>query len=325
MNNSLAVTNRPVNFDDIAGQSHWISSIKARVLKNKLPPVFIMAGPSGTGKTTTGLVLAKALVCLNRDDKTYNPCNSCEGCLSVDQGSGPNYMYLDGSGSDLANIVREDLKLMVSTAPIAGARYKVCLIDEFQAFSGAAKATLLTLFEDVNTKSVIICTTTDPEKIHEALRDRSYEISFRPISLNDQLNCIYKSNSKLTNYEDEMEQLATASKGSMRKLWALIERCDGDFTQETIDLVIGKGSKKSRVEFINYCLAGKSKMAKAIWDNWEEQGLNTDLVSQEILNDLVDLTDESKPELYKALRLLSATLVNRPELFKSMALSLYSG
>lgn len=325
MNNSLAVTHRPTTFDTIAGQQHWIEALKTRVLKNKLPPVFILAGPSGTGKTTTGLVLAKSLVCLTREDNKYNPCNNCAGCRSVDNSSGANYMYLDGSGTDLANTIRDNLKLMVSTAPVAGARFKVCLIDEFQAFSAAAKSTLLTLFEDVNTKSVIICTTTDPEKIHEALRDRSYEISFRPLTIEEQLNSIYTSNVLLSNYEEEMHQLAKASKGSLRKLWALIDRCDGDFSQSTIDLVIGKGSKQSRLDFINYCLTGKPKMALAVWENWEAQGLNLDNVSQEILEDMIELTDETKPQMFKHIRLLSATLVNRPELFKIMALSLYNG
>lgn len=322
MNKALANLNRPKSFDDIAGQTHWIRAITKRIQEDRLPPVFIFAGPSGTGKTTTGLLVAKSLVCTKRQD--YNPCNACAGCLSIEAGAGPNYIYLDGSGTDLANIVREDVKQMVSSVPVSGSKYRVCLIDEFQAFSSAAKSTLLTLFEDLSSKAVIICTTTDPDKIHEALRDRSYEVSFRPISEPDQVSSILSYRPDLISHKLGLEKLAKFSEGSQRKLWALIDKCEGDFTDETIYLVTGLGNPQERLELIDACFSKDFKTIHTLWSKWQLAGLNLELVSQQIVTDLCDLLVifPERDHYIKAIKTLSGCLINKPEIFKQMLFTL---
>jgi len=51
---------RPKTFEDIVGQDHVIKRIKAFVEKKALPHL-LFAGPAGTGKTTTALVIARKL------------------------------------------------------------------------------------------------------------------------------------------------------------------------------------------------------------------------------------------------------------------------
>lgn len=245
----------------------------------------------------------------------------CVGCRSVDTGNGAtNYMYMDGGGGDLAKQVREDLVDLVSTGPVGGkARYKCCIIDEFQAFNHTAKSALLGIFEELNPRAVIICTTTDLETIHEALRDRAYEINFAPISPEEQVKGVLRFKPELEPYSDVLNILAKKSKGTQRRLWSILDRLDGDFSPESIALVTGGTTKSKRTKIISLAFARNFKGVNDLWSSWVSQGINMTVMMEDLLEDLCNLAAENPNDVKytRAIKALSqASILNKPEVFK---------
>lgn len=315
--NTLANLFRPKKFEDILGQSIWIDKLSKRVSENRLPPVIIIGGPSGTGKTTTARLIAKSCVCLNRPDGESNPCNQCEGCKSVDTGGGDtNYMFLDGASGDLANSVRADLVPTMQARPSMGARYRCCIIDEFQAFNHVAKSILLTLFEELPSSSKIVCTTTDVETIHEALRDRSYEISFAPIPAEEQVRGILNAQPDLEKHSNIIKLLADHSGGTQRRLWTMIDKLDGDFTEQTVQAICGVGRPSERLSILNAAINRDFTTLESIWSSWAKKGLNLSSIGDLLINDLckMSLGDPTNITYTRAIKILDrACIVGKPD------------
>ena len=69
---SLDTKYRPKNYDDVLGQSNTIKTLKGFV-KNDAgwKQSYLFAGAFGSGKTTLGRILARALLCENTIDPRY--------------------------------------------------------------------------------------------------------------------------------------------------------------------------------------------------------------------------------------------------------------
>jgi DNA polymerase-3 subunit gamma/tau len=316
---------RPQVFEDVLGQSIWVPKLAKRIAEDRLPSVIIIGGPSGTGKTTTAKIVAKSLVCMVRQNGEHNPCNACDGCRSVDDGSGMNFMFMDGGMGDLADLVRNDLKTTMEYAPAMGSRYKACIIDEFQAFSGAAKSALLVIFEELSSRSVIICTTTDVKSIHEALRDRAYEIDFGPIPVEDQVKGVLKFEPELEDYLEEITFLAKNSGGTQRRLWSMIDRLDGDFSKETLNAVIGGCDESERLDILHSAFKRDFARVDRIWSSWLKKGHDVTGIGEQLLEDLCKLSIKSPNNIQytKGLKILSqAAVLGKPEMFRRSLLML---
>lgn len=319
-NGTLANEYRPDRFDDVLGQSIWVKKLAKRLAENRVPRVILIGGPSGTGKTTTARLVAKSAVCTVRLNGEADPCNSCTECKSVDQGGGGmNYMFLDGGSGDLAEVVRGDLKLTMESAPAGGSRYKCCIIDEFQAFGHVAKSALLTIFEELPKTSVIVCTTTDLTSIHEALRDRAYEIEYAPIPADQQVTGVLKFRPDLEPHVSSIRLLAKYSKGTQRRLWSMIDRVDGDWSKETISKVTSQIDDDSLDNLLEMAFNRDYKKMTKLWDNLEDEGTPMLGVCDQLLDRLCTKAAEV-PDDFKyteAIKVFAqAHLHGRPEVFK---------
>ena len=81
---SLAVKYRPKVFEDLIGQSHLVSQLQGMFKAGRLPGAILLAGQTGTGKTTTARMIARYLNCKNPAPVTHAPCGECISCKYVE-------------------------------------------------------------------------------------------------------------------------------------------------------------------------------------------------------------------------------------------------
>ena len=166
---------RPKSFSEIVGQDH-VKKILTNALKmGRIAHAYIFAGPRGTGKTTTARILAKSLNCENRKDA--EPCNQCQSCISIDEGTFMDVVELDAAsnrGIDEIRRIREG----AGYRPIEG-KYKVYIIDEVHMLTKEAFNALLKTLEEPPEHVVFVLATTNLEKVPPTIVSRCQVLEFK--------------------------------------------------------------------------------------------------------------------------------------------------
>ena len=147
---------RPQVFSDVSGQSHITETLMHEVEVGRLSHAYLFTGSRGTGKTTCAKILSKAVNCLN--PQNGNPCNECEVCRGIDDGSILDVTEIDAASNNGVDNIR-DLREEANFTP-AVAKYRVYIIDEVHMLStGAFNALLKTLEEPPSHVLFILATT----------------------------------------------------------------------------------------------------------------------------------------------------------------------
>ncbi|MBY8985968.1 MAG: AAA family ATPase [Candidatus Lokiarchaeota archaeon] len=129
---------RPKIFDDIVSQNIAINHLK-ELIKNPNMPHMIFAGPAGTGKTSTALIIAETF--LNKED------------LSV------NLLEVNASDTVRIDFVRTVLKNYVNQNLIKDSSLKFVILDEADNIPGQVQQALRRIIEkaSLNIKFILLC------------------------------------------------------------------------------------------------------------------------------------------------------------------------
>lgn len=117
---------RPKTFEDVIGQEHITDILKAQVVSGRLSHAYLFVGTKGTGKTTCARILAKAVNCKN--PQSGNPCNECEFCKGIDDGSILDVIEIDAASNNKVEDARA-LRTEALYSP-ANTKKRVYIIDE---------------------------------------------------------------------------------------------------------------------------------------------------------------------------------------------------
>jgi len=161
---------RPGRFDDMIGQETLVRVLRSVVRRGRYSSAYMFSGPSGTGKTTAGRILAKAILC--SDTKDGEPCGICDSCVRFANDQHFGYVEMDSAsvgGKDDMVKLRDH-----ASFDIAGGR-RVILLDECHDISKAGQDALLIQVEKCPEHLTYIFCTTDPDKVNETLRNRCWE------------------------------------------------------------------------------------------------------------------------------------------------------
>lgn len=149
----LSETYRPTQFADFIGQDKAIARVKAMLgLPSFDRGAFLLTGPSGSGKSSLGYVMADTLGCTDIMTRTE----------------------IKGQDCSVAEL-RALSEWFRYCAP--GGGYKVAIVNECHLMSTAAKDYALELMECPPARRVIVLTTTHPEWCDETLFSRFYRIA----------------------------------------------------------------------------------------------------------------------------------------------------
>ncbi len=169
---------RPQTLTEIVGQEHITQTLRNALLSGRVSHAYLFCGPRGTGKTSTGRILAKAVNCLN--PVQGEPCNTCSLCQAINEGRALDVIEIDAASNRGIDEIR-DLREKVNYAPNL-ARYKVYIIDEVHMLTEPASNALLKTLEEPPSHAIFVLATTEPHKVLPTIISRCQRFDFRRLS-----------------------------------------------------------------------------------------------------------------------------------------------
>jgi DNA polymerase-3 subunit gamma/tau len=214
---------RPQNFSTVVGQSHITTTLKNAINNNQLAHAFLFCGPRGVGKTTCARILAKTINCENKTPEG-EACNTCNSCVSFDNGSSMNIHELDAASNNSVDDIRS-LVEQVRFAPQAG-DYKVYIVDEVHMLSTAAFNAFLKTLEEPPPYAIFILATTEKHKILPTILSRCQIFDFKRITINDTVDHLKEITEKehITAENAALHVIAQKSEGCMRDALSILDK-----------------------------------------------------------------------------------------------------
>lgn len=195
--------------------------------QKEIPHAFLFVGQKGTGKTSMARIFAKAINCeanaFAGKNKSYEPCNTCTTCLSIESSSSPDVLELDAASNrgieDVKNLIRE-----TAFVPMSG-RYRTFIIDEAHMITTDAFNALLKTLEEPPKQVVFILATTNLEKIPKTIVSRCINVNFGKAKKSDIRHMLDRivSKEKLNVEPEVLELVASNSDSSFRDGSKLLE------------------------------------------------------------------------------------------------------
>ena len=218
----LARKYRPQTLEEVVKQDHITRTLTNAISAGRVAHAILFSGPRGTGKTTVGRILAKAMNC--KDGPVPVPCNQCSSCKEITAGNAADVFEIDGASNNSVDQIRE-LRGNVKYMP-AHSLYKIYIIDEVHMLSIAAFNALLKTLEEPPSHVMFIFATTEPRKIPITILSRCQRHDFRRIDVES----ISKHMEKICKKEgveidpQSFGLIARGANGSMRDGLSLLDQ-----------------------------------------------------------------------------------------------------
>jgi len=214
---------RPQNFSTVIGQSHITTTLKNAIKNNQLAHAFLFCGPRGVGKTTCARILAKTINCENRTPDG-EACNTCNSCVSFDNGTSLNIHELDAASNNSVDDIRT-LVEQIRFAPQAG-KYKVYIVDEVHMLSTSAFNAFLKTLEEPPPFAIFILATTEKHKILPTILSRCQIFDFKRITNQDTIDHLREICEKenITADDTALHIIAQKSEGCLRDALSILDK-----------------------------------------------------------------------------------------------------
>lgn len=314
---------RPQNFSEIIGQSHIIEILKKAVVANKISHSYLFSGPKGTGKTSMARILAKAVNCETRGEKSeYEPCNICVSCEETTNGNSMDLIEIDAASNRGIDEIRA-LKEAVRLNPLKS-KYRVYIIDEVHMLTKEAFNALLKTLEEPPQHIIFILATTEYDKIPETILSRCEQYKFKKMT-DDLVKVSLKKiaeHEKIKIEEGALTILSILAEGSLRDAHSLLEQMLDFEKREITDLDVraffGLPKENATRDFIKFLIEKDFGGAFKIASDIQKEGTDSKifikfvlrnlrflmilLISPVMENDIKQLVTENEIEFIKNLK-----------------------
>jgi DNA polymerase III subunit gamma/tau len=215
---------RSQTFADLVGQEATRRALQGAIASDRVSHAYLFSGTRGTGKTSTARLLAKAVNCLRRTAGSSEPCNECDSCLQVQNGSALDLIEIDAASNRGIDEIR-DLREKVNLAPAVGRR-KVYIIDEAHMLTAEAFNALLKTLEEPPEHVMFILCTTESNKLPLTVLGRCQQFVFRRFN-DDQIKsrlAFIAEREGVVVEPEVLEVIARVAQGSMRDAIGLLDQ-----------------------------------------------------------------------------------------------------
>ncbi|MBQ9531196.1 MAG: DNA polymerase III subunit gamma/tau [Eubacterium sp.] len=248
---------RPQTFSDVYGQEHVTSTLQNEINQGRISHAYLFTGSRGTGKTTCAKILAKAVNCEN--PRGGEPCNECEVCKGLDNGSIYDVVEIDAASNNGVDNIR-DLREEANYTPSRG-KYRVYIIDEVHMLSTGAFNALLKTLEEPPAHVIFILATTEVHKLPATILSRCQRFDFRRI----QPETMAKRLNQVSEFEginldsDAAILIARIADGALRDGLSILDQCASRSKNVNSDLVseVAGLAGKEALYKLSECISGK--------------------------------------------------------------------
>jgi len=175
---------------EILGHDAVIEQLVRAAAHGRIAGSYLFVGPSGVGKGTVALALAKSLLC-ERPRPGLVACGGCASCVQADGGSHPDIdvvsrppdrasIPLEALIGSAEHRMREGLCWRLLLRPALGGRRVAIILDADHLSDEAANCLLKTL-EEPPDRAVIILVGTAVERQLPTILSRCRIVRFRPL------------------------------------------------------------------------------------------------------------------------------------------------
>lgn len=278
---------RPRVFSDVYGQDHITSTLQNEINNGRIAHAYLFTGSRGTGKTTCAKILAKAVNCEN--PVNGEPCNECEVCRGLDNGSIYDVVEIDAASNNGVDNIR-DLREEANYTPSRG-KYRVYIIDEVHMLSTGAFNALLKTLEEPPEHVIFILATTEVHKLPATILSRCQRFDFKriqPETMAVRLNEVSKAEG-INLAPDAAVLIARIADGALRDGLSILDQCAGrskTVTAELVSEVAGIAGRDSLFKLSGCISNKKSSEAIDVISNLYQNSYDMERLCVEMINHL---------------------------------------
>lgn len=202
-----------MEFPGFLGNEEVKAALSAAFSARRFPHALILQGEPGSGKRTLAILIARALVCRNRDRA---PCGSCPSCIRSAAGSHPDIRIVEGSGTtrslsvDTVKGITADAYRMPEEADCS-----VYLLYMGQKTSDAAQNKLLKVIEEPPEGAVFLLVCDSAEQLLPTIRSRAQIFSLKPPAPGEAAEYVRQ---RLGLEQEQAEELARLCGGNIGRM-----------------------------------------------------------------------------------------------------------
>lgn len=276
---------RPKVFSDVYGQDHVTSTLKNEIKNGRVSHAYLFTGSRGTGKTTCAKILAKAVNCEHNVDG--EPCNECEVCRGLDNGSIYDVVEIDAASNNGVDNIRE-LRDETNYAPSRG-KYRVYIIDEVHMLSTGAFNALLKTLEEPPAHVIFILATTEVHKLPATILSRCQRFDFKRIQP-ETMAVRLKEVAGLEGLsldDDAAVLIARIADGALRDGLSILDQCAGrskEINSDLVSEVAGLAGREAMYKLSDCIANSDSNTAMTIISDLYQNSFDMERLCVEMIN-----------------------------------------